>query len=537
MKKLSLLDLGFFVAETEESPKHVAGLMIFGRPSDAGDDFVKRLYDEYRGHDTPCEPFDLVIDFVSLLGPAWKKAADFDIGQHVFYHRPHQPLGRNDLFYLVANLHTPVLDRSRPLWEFHIIDNVEGDRFAIYSKIHHAYADGVTLTSWTAHSLSEDPRDMELRPVWAPVVGRKPRRRGSQRAAMDILRKVLKGSWEQFRAAKGLTKLIAQLALEQVGLTRNAVSLPFRSDGRTGLTGRVSADRQFAKAAVPMADVQRIRDMCRATLNHVALTCVDGALRRFLDEMRSDVPRPIAIQMPVSLRGEGDDNSGNRIGIVTVDLASPTDDPYERLREIGFTLRNVRNQIDGVPPDAVVLYSIITGLGAQLTEMLGLSSVLPPISDTLVSNVPGPRNTLYLKGAVLEEMCPVSTLMPGNRLNITLFSYAGNLHFGLIGTRQLGDLSHLAEYIQQAFVDLEAAVFHPRTRSAGRKQATSPKKPDQRGKSTGQKQPAGKATGTDGQKVAAKKTTATKDKPTGKKKSSTRRRSAVRSGTTSRASR
>jgi diacylglycerol O-acyltransferase len=487
MKKLSLLDLGFFIAETEESPKHVAGLMLFKRPDGAGEDFVKKLYDEYRRADTPCEPFNLVIDFLSLTGPHWERAARFDIDQHLFYHRPDKPLGRSDLFFLLANLHTPVLDRSRPLWEFHIIDLVEGDRFAIYSKIHHAYADGVTLTSWTVRSLTEDPADTKLRPVWASSGGGKFRSRASQRAALDILRKVLKGSWEQFRATKGLVKLIAQLALEQVGLTRNAVSLPFRSDGRTGLTGRVSASRQFAKAAVPMADVQRIRDMCRATLNHVALTCVDGALRRFLDEMDSDVPRPIAIQMPVSLRGEGDDNSGNRIGIVTVDLASPTDDPYERLREIGFTLRNVRNQIDGVPPDAVVLYSIITGLGAQLTEMLGLSNIMPPISDTLVSNVPGPRNMLYLKGAQLEEMCPVSTLMPGNRLNITLFSYAGTLHFGLIGTRQLGDLNNLAEYIQQAFVDLEAAVFHPRSKANRNKKPVAKAKPTAKKRAARQK--------------------------------------------------
>ena len=493
MKKLSLLDLGFFVTESEESPKHVAGLMIFRRPAGAGEDFVKDLYDEYRRFDTPSEPFDQVIEFLSLRGPCWKKVGHFDITEHVFYHRPRRPLSHDDLFYLIAELHTPVLDRTRPLWEFHVIDNVEGDRFAVYSKIHHAYADGVTLTNWTSRSLGEDPADRELRPVWVVSGGGRSGRRARQRAALEMLRGVMKGSWEQLRTTGGLAKLMTQLALEQVGLTRNAVSLPFRSDGKTGLTGRVSADRQFAKAAVPMADVQRIRDMCRSTLNHVALTCIDGALRRFLSEMKSNVDRPIAIQMPVSLRGQGEDGGGNRVGIVTVDLASPTDDPYERLREIGFTLRNVRNQIDGVPPDAVMLYSIVTALGAQLAEMLGLSDVLPPISDTLVSNVPGPRNPLYLKGALLEEMCPVSTLMPGNRLNITLFSYAGTLHFGLIGTRQLGDLSHLAEYIQQAFVDLENAVFHPRS-TMGSKKTTGSRGSRKKGRTTrARKKPSGPA--------------------------------------------
>jgi hypothetical protein len=83
-----------------------------------------------------------------------------------------------------------------------------------------------------------------------------------------------------------------------------------------------------------------------------------------------------------------------------------------------------------------------------------------------VSNVPGPRKPLYLKGARMTEMCPVSTLMPGNHLNITLYSYAGTLHFGLLATRELRDVAKLATYIEDAFVELEQAVFTPRERSA-----------------------------------------------------------------------
>ncbi len=464
MKKLSLLDLAFFVTETKESPKHVAGLMIFKKPSRSPAGFVADLFKEFKGFDKPCEPFDQVINFVALGGPSWKPARRFDIDQHVLYHTPKKALDKQALYDYVARLHTPLLDRSRPLWEFHIIDNVSDGRFAIYSKIHHAYADGVTLSSWTAQGLSATSKDKKVKPVWASLGRRKRRRRMGKATATSVLKKVVSGSLDQVRNAQGLAKLGTQLALEQFGLTKNAVSLPFRSEGNTPLTGQVSADRQLAVARVSMEHVQRIRDMCRATLNHVALTCVDGALHRFLKDSGGDLTRPIAIQMPVSLRSKGDAKGGNKIGFVTVDLAHRTDDPYERLREIGFTLRNVRNQIDGVRPDAIAQYSIIMGVGAQLTEMLRLNNVLPPISDTLVSNVPGPRDPLYLKGARMVEMCPVSTLMPGNRLNITLYSYAGTLHFGLIGTRELGDLSLLAEYIEQAFDELEQAVFNPRTR-------------------------------------------------------------------------
>ena len=463
MKKLSMLDLAFFLTESKESPKHVAGLMLFKKPAKSRASFVHDLYEEFRGFDKPCEPFDLVINFIALGGPRWKKAASFDIGQHLFYHKPERVLSKADLYELIAEMHGPQLDRSRPLWEFHFIDRVEGGRFAIYSKIHHAYADGVTLTSWTARGLNSTARSRLVRPIWASRERKRSRRGSDTGTGSSLFTKLVKSSLDQVTTATGLAKLCTQLALEQIGLTRNAVSLPFRSAGTTPLTGQVSADRQFAKAAVSMAHVQRIRDMCRASLNHVALTCVDGALHHYLTETGEDLRRPIAIQMPVSLRSGQDDNAGNQIGIVTVDLASRTDDPYQRLREIGFTLRNVRNQIDGVPAASVVQYSLILGVAAQLTEMLRLSNVLPPISDTLVSNVPGPRETLFLKGARMEEMCPVSTLMPGNNLNITLFSYAGTLHFGLVATKQLGDLGLLASCIERAFVELEEAVFHPRT--------------------------------------------------------------------------
>jgi WS/DGAT/MGAT family acyltransferase len=468
MKRLSLLDLGFFITETEENPKHVAGLMVFKRPAGSRADFAARLYQELQASGAPMEPFNQVIDFWALTGPSWRPAGSFDIDEHLHFHKPRRTLKKPDLYALVAGLHTPPLDRSRPLWEFHIIDRVEGGRFAIYSKTHHAYADGVTLSSWMARSLSDSAEDQSLRPVWRLERGRRRSRRVSNETATRMLKRFIHGSVGQIRASGGLAKLMTQLTLERVGLTKHAVSLPFRSDGRSPLTGQITAERQFAKASVPMADVQRIREMCRATLNHVALTCVDGALHRFLQATGQDIHRPIAIQMPVSLRSGDDAHLGNRIGLVTVDLANRTDDPYLRLREIGFTLRNVRNQIDGVPPDAVVQYTIIMGVAAQLMEMLKLNNVLPPISDTLVSNVPGPRQPLYLKGARMEEMCPMSTLMPGNHLNITLYSYAWTLHFGLIGTREIGDLARLASYIEQAFRDLETAVFNPPDKLAKR---------------------------------------------------------------------
>ena len=167
MNKLSLLDLGFFIAETEASPKHVAGLQICKRPAKSTAAFAKNLYREFLGATDIEPPFNRVINFSLTAMPSWQEAESIDIRQHVFYHKLRK--GHNDresLYELVAQLHTPMLDRSRPLWEVHVIDGLEGGRFALYQKMHHAVADGVTMTRWTAEALSHSPDDLELVPIW-----------------------------------------------------------------------------------------------------------------------------------------------------------------------------------------------------------------------------------------------------------------------------------------------------------------------------------------------------------------------------------
>jgi diacylglycerol O-acyltransferase len=144
VRKLSALDLAFFLAETEGSPKHVAGLMLFRKPAGKRRDFGRRLVDELKRYDQPTEPFNLVIHFAGLTGPRWQPARDFDIDQHVFYHRPRRSSSWLQVKDFVAGLHEPVMDRSRPLWEYHLVDGIEGNRFAVYFRVHHAYADGMT---------------------------------------------------------------------------------------------------------------------------------------------------------------------------------------------------------------------------------------------------------------------------------------------------------------------------------------------------------------------------------------------------------
>ena len=167
MSKLSLLDLGFFIAETAASPKHVGGLLIFKRPAKSPAAFVKTLYRAYLAATEVKPPFNRIIQFSMNAMPHWQATDAIDMNQHVFYHVLSKDSNdRKDLYDFVSKLHTPMLDRSRPLWEVHVIDGLPEGLFAIYHKMHHAYADGVTMSRWTAEGFTASPTDMELTPVW-----------------------------------------------------------------------------------------------------------------------------------------------------------------------------------------------------------------------------------------------------------------------------------------------------------------------------------------------------------------------------------
>jgi diacylglycerol O-acyltransferase len=192
-----------------------------------------------------------------------------------------------------------------------------------------------------------------------------------------------------------------------------------------------------------MESASRILCRTRSTLNHVALTCLDGALHRYLRDEGVELKRPITIQMPVNLRKEGEQRTGNKIGIIPVELSPPTDDPYVRLRNIGFSLRNVRTMIDSVERrrDRVLHADHrrrrAAGRNAEAQQA--------PAADRqyLVSNMPGPPSFCTSRARRMEELHPISTLPAGNLLNITLFSYAGQLFFGLIASDELPNLQRL----------------------------------------------------------------------------------------------
>lgn len=461
MRKLSLMDLAFFVAESEDSPKHVAGLLLCKKPAKSPSNYAKKLLESLWDSNI-AEPFDQVINFFGPLGPHWETCQDFSFDNHIFYHRASKVISWDEAREKVAELHEPMLDRSRPLWEFHLIDGVRGGKFVLYLKLHHAYADGMTMTSWMDKGLSQSPDDLVFTPPWDVNKKSRPAKKMGPPRPSSILGGLAGLAKQQLRSAGGILKLSAQQAIERAGLTRDSVSLMFSTPRDTPLTGSARPGRTVATADVPMKHIYDLCDATCSTLNHVALACIDGAIHGYLADRGIVLDHPISIQMPVNLRNGDSGQGGNRIGITLVDLAQPGLNPYRRLREIGFKLQSVKYQVAGIPAVAFEQFTFLAGGLSEAINKLQLTDVLPSNGHAVVSNVPGPETSRYLVGSKVEHMYPISTLSPGLRLNITMFSYNGSLQFGLVGTRNLEDLQSLADRIVVEFNELESSVAHRR---------------------------------------------------------------------------
>lgn len=474
MERLSLADSAFIGFESPQGPMHVASLLLFEAPAGGRSDFCRRLYERLRKHRSAAYPFNQQVVLHRTRLPTWETADDFDLDRHLFFHELPRPADRTALHQLVASLHEEMLSRDRPHWEYHLISGLKKNRFAVYIKVHHAYADGITLSSWVNSSFAKSSDERSATPLWAVAHGERKSRSSGEFHLIDAGRKMLDQQLLSARVIGGMARIGSQLLLEKINLTRNAISVPFSAPA-TILNGPLTADRQLATASVPMERVDRIRRAARVSLNQVAISCIDEGLHRYLEALGQPEEQPLVIAMPVSLRrgGRGQADRGNEVCMVLVELADETDDPYIRLRDVGNKLRYVRHQVDELPPQAMMGYSMLMGLVGLGLDASGIGRYVPPMSNLVVSNVPGPRETLYLDGARLLEHYPVSAIGAGHQLNITLYSYDRGLHFGLLGTQKLENLSRLGAYIHEAFESLERAVLDPLpgTRNTGLKEA------------------------------------------------------------------
>jgi len=444
-------DSVFLLAESRQTPMHVGGLQLFRPPADfpGTRELFKRLVSG-----TEVAPLFRKRPRRTLTSAgqwAWVDDTEFDIEHHVRHNALPAPSRVLELLSLCSRLHGIPLDRRRPLWEFHLIEGLADGRFAIYFKIHHALVDGVAAQRLLRSVLTDDPDARGLPAPWA-VQPRRPSARTDEHPR-DLLAP-LRGALELATDAAGLPAALTS-ALRR-GLAEQGSPVSFGAP-RTMFNVPISGARRFAAQSWPLARIRAVSGEAGATVNDVVLAMCSGALRRYLAGIGELPDQPLIAMVPVALESRRD--AGNAVGAVMCNLATHLADPADRLATIRASMVGGKQALAAMTPLQIVA---LTGLGMSplaLQGVPGYTELFRPPFNVIISNVPGPRRPLYLDGARLDGLYPLSIPYHGQALNITCTSYGDELAFGLTGCRRtVPHLQYLLGFLDDELADLERAV-------------------------------------------------------------------------------
>jgi diacylglycerol O-acyltransferase / wax synthase len=458
MAIMPVTDSMFLLAESREHPMHVGGMQLFEVPEGAGPDYVSDLYRELLA-EVDVRPLfrRRPMNPVSSLGQvAWANDDDLDLEYHVRLSALPRPGRVRELLELTSRLHGSLLDRHRPLWEFTVIEGLERNRFATYTKVHHALLDGVSALRMLQASFSEDPDERGLRPIWSPKV----RTNASSRPPRTEDPQPFQGLRNAASAIKDLAVLgPSALKVINEAFREQSSALSFKAP-KSIFNVPITGARRFAAQDFSLERIKTVRKAAGgATLNDIMLAMCAGALRRYLIELDALPDKPLVSAIPMSLRTDSSSMGGNAVGIILCNLATTTEDPVARLQAIRESMQKGKEIYHGLSPLQVTALSAIPMAPLAIGTIPGAINFTPPAFNVLISNVPGPRSSLYWNGARLTGIYPLSIPYEGQALNITVTSYAGNLEFGLIGCRRsVPHLQRLLTHLEDSLAELEKAI-------------------------------------------------------------------------------
>ena len=443
---LSPSDASSLQAERGPVNMAVGGLLVF-EPGDGTtyDAVAERL--AARLHLVPRYRQKLDAPPLGIANPVWIDDEGFDLHWHM---RRATVSSRADLAAYAAREMSRRLDRSRPLWELHVIEGLDDGGRAVWVKMHHALVDGMAAIGIGMILLDPTPEPMELpgpEEAWSP---RKHDRRDqivrmakgpfarAQRLVVDSTLRALETSPRKAAEdARRATELLSELARQRPQAPMTLLNAP------------ISPNRRYAMRRTPLAPLKATGKALGGSVNDTLLAVVAGALREFTG------PEDLVALVPVSVRKEGQEG-GNAISIVFADLPVSEADPAERIRRISVQMREVRA-------------SAAVRAGAL---MVGAAGAMPPIVSTMVtramgnvrannlvvSNVPGPQQAFFMNGTKLCEVYPAVPLNPANQgLTVGILSYDGEVHFGLLGDAKL-DVEALGDAVDAALAELAELV-------------------------------------------------------------------------------
>lgn len=451
VKALSPTDSSFLWMETRNQPMHVAGLNLYTPPKDAGPNFVSDLLQEWSQHLQALPPFNQRP--VLRMGLwYWEEDPEFELDYHLRHVSLPQPGRIRELLAMVSRVHTNLMDRSRPLWEAYVIEGLPGGRFATYIKIHHALIDGVSGARIMAEGLARTASEQKP-PLWAQTYSRQSGVR-RKKAPVSLLQQM----GQLVEAGRELAPGVASALWDMVrdAPKESASALPFSAPPSL-FNVEISGSRRFAAQSYALSRLKRIGAAAQATVNDVTLAICAGALRSYLQSHNALPDKPLVAMVPVSLHDETT-TEGNQVSLLLANLATDVAQPLDRLARIVQSTTEAKRRLADMSRLEKMAHGI-TSISPMGAGMVTGYAQKHPMFNVVISNVPGPRETLYLNGARLDEVYPVSIVTHYLALNITISGYGDNLGFGFVACRKtVPGLQRMLDYTDAAIAELEEAL-------------------------------------------------------------------------------
>jgi len=453
MTPLSPMDQMFLWIEKRQQPMHVAGLQLFTFPDDAGPRYVSELAEQMREFKHAEAPFNRRL--VTRLGQAfWQEDEQFDLDHHFRHFALPKPGRIRELLALVSAEHSNLLDRERPLWEVYLIEGIQGRRFALYSKLHHAMADGVAATRMGMRALSNSPDTRNQPPVWAIP----PRKRAAGLPnPVELATGMARFTADLGKQAATLPNVLREIRKVSSKAKRDPNFVSIFQAPHCLLNEKITGSRRFAAQSFSFDRFKAVAKVFDCTSNDVVLAVCASALREYLISQHALPDKPLVAMVPMSLRKD-DSDSGNQIAVILANLATHIADPANRLGQIKASVLESKTRFGQMMPEEILNYTAITLAPTGISLLTGLAPKLQAF-NVIISNVPGPKEPLYWNGARLQGMYPVSIPLDRIALNITLTSYCDHLEFGLIACRRtLPHVQRMLDYLENGLHDLEIAA-------------------------------------------------------------------------------
>ncbi|MCG3171457.1 MAG: putative diacylglycerol O-acyltransferase [Pseudomonadales bacterium] len=480
MLRLSNLDAALLHGETPEMPMHTMGILLLEKPAHA---FCERLERTLNARLHLIPPFRrrLVAGPMQIGDPHWIEDPDFRLSNHLLRAAIPAPGGKRELQAFAGLLAGRLLDRSRPLWEMHVVEGLRGGSIALIVKVHHAVMDGSRLVALMGALLDPSPRVRRVPPPqgdWEPeqepTLGWK---------ALDTSRSLLRRPYHLLRSVTEIGATLLRREDSSDAADHDDAGGPPRprvfTAPPTPFNGRLSTLRALGMNDVSLDTVKTIKDVFGTTVNDVVLAASCAALREWLLAHDALPEEPLLASVPVAQ--PADENAperGNRISMILVALPIGEKDPVQRLRAInaqtaGAKKRHSSGKGDVFRQTADLLLNMFlpTTLSRIMTVYASseLADRIAPPWNLVISNVPGPQKPLYCAGARVQRIYPFGPLQLGSGINITVISAMGRLCVGALACRRMmPDVALITDTFAAEIARLERASRRRRVAAPGR---------------------------------------------------------------------